>query len=203
MLTLRLRQADFIDRNNFADFLNRRGLLGNAVEVGTHRGAFAKLFLDNWKGSHLYCVDPWSTLDGYEEQTLLLEDSNGNRLEDFHEAKRVLHKYRFGENKRCHLLTLSSEKGVEHFLDNSLDFVYIDADHRYEMVVKDLEMWYTKIRSGGILAGHDFICHAESDIQLNGGVQKAVLEFCEEQNLILHLVTERYCCPWSYYVEKS
>jgi len=39
--------------------------------------------------------------------------------------------------------------------DDSLDFVFIDADHRYEAVIKDLAAWVPKLKSGGILCGHD------------------------------------------------
>ena len=50
-----------------------------------------------------------------------------------------------------------------------LDFVFIDASHKYEMVKADIEAWYPKVKSGGILGGHDY-CTAEP------GVMKAVDE---------------------------
>jgi glycosyltransferase involved in cell wall biosynthesis len=34
---------------------------------------------------------------------------------------------------------------------------YIDADHRYESVVSDIQAWWPKVRPGGILSGHDYI----------------------------------------------
>jgi predicted O-methyltransferase YrrM len=42
------------------------------------------------------------------------------------------------------------------YADGSLDWVFIDADHAYESVVKDLDAWLPKVRKGGIIAGHDF-----------------------------------------------
>lgn len=39
--------------------------------------------------------------------------------------------------------------------DNSLDFIFIDADHSYEGVKRDIELWRPKVRSGGYLSGHD------------------------------------------------
>jgi predicted O-methyltransferase YrrM len=38
----------------------------------------------------------------------------------------------------------------------SLDFVYIDASHDYDNVVKDINAWYPKIKPSGILAGDDY-----------------------------------------------
>jgi cephalosporin hydroxylase len=42
------------------------------------------------------------------------------------------------------------------FEDNSLDFVFIDASHDYQSVKQDIEAWLPKVRSGGIIAGHDY-----------------------------------------------
>lgn len=41
--------------------------------------------------------------------------------------------------------------------DNSLDFVFIDADHSYEGVKADIELWRPKVRPGGYLSGHDIL----------------------------------------------
>ena len=51
--------------------------------------------------------------------------------------------------------------------DKSIDFVYIDADHEYESVRKDIAAWHPKIRRGGIISGHDYS---------SSGVYKAVNE---------------------------
>ena len=40
--------------------------------------------------------------------------------------------------------------------NESLDAVFIDADHSYESVVKDIAAWTPKVKRGGIIAGHDF-----------------------------------------------
>jgi predicted O-methyltransferase YrrM len=37
--------------------------------------------------------------------------------------------------------------------DGSLDFVFIDADHRYLAVIKDLAAWTPKLKPGGTLCG--------------------------------------------------
>jgi len=55
--------------------------------------------------------------------------------------------------------------------DNSLDFVFIDASHKYVDVKDDIKSWLPKVRKGGILAGDDIIW---------GGVEKAVKELLPE-----------------------
>jgi predicted O-methyltransferase YrrM len=40
--------------------------------------------------------------------------------------------------------------------DDSLDFVFVDADHRYEAVKDDILRWRPKLRKGGTMLGHDY-----------------------------------------------
>jgi predicted O-methyltransferase YrrM len=40
--------------------------------------------------------------------------------------------------------------------DGSLDFVFVDADHRYEAVKDDILRWRPKLREGGVMLGHDY-----------------------------------------------
>lgn len=39
--------------------------------------------------------------------------------------------------------------------DESLDFVFIDADHGYEGCLRDIKAWAPKVRKGGYVMGHD------------------------------------------------
>lgn len=45
---------------------------------------------------------------------------------------------------------------ASNFQNESVDFVFIDADHSYEAVKKDIEAWLPKIRKNGIISGHDY-----------------------------------------------
>lgn len=40
--------------------------------------------------------------------------------------------------------------------DHSIDIIFIDGDHRYEGVMRDLIAWTPKLRLGGIICGHDY-----------------------------------------------
>jgi predicted O-methyltransferase YrrM len=53
---------------------------------------------------------------------------------------------------------------AEQFADNSVDFVFIDADHTYESVKKDIVSWLPKVKPSGIISGHDYLCgHGVAD----------------------------------------
>ena len=58
-----------------------------------------------------------------------------------------------------HIITAikkDSSSAAQDYQDNSLDFVFIDADHSYEGVKKDILAWRPKVKKGGVLAGHDY-----------------------------------------------
>lgn len=54
--------------------------------------------------------------------------------------------------------TLIKEKSVDAakvLLDNSFDFIFLDADHSMKAILQDLDSYWPKLKSGGIIAGHD------------------------------------------------
>lgn len=54
---------------------------------------------------------------------------------------------------RAAILRLTSEQAATLFVDDSLDFCYIDAQHDFLSVMQDITRWWPKVRSGGIIAG--------------------------------------------------
>jgi hypothetical protein len=136
------------DRNQFGDLLNEMGLIGMAAEVGVHRGEFAKPFLDLWQGRFCFLVDPWRTLPDYADPI-----NHGDRAEDLRLciANLQAHLDRIG------FLLMESTAAVNVLRDESLDFLYLDANHNPPFVAKDIGLLYPKVRRGGIFAGHDYI----------------------------------------------
>lgn len=56
--------------------------------------------------------------------------------------------------------SLEASKGFE---DESLDVVWIDADHEYEAVKADIEAWFPKLKPGGIMGGDDWLMRGVAD----------------------------------------
>lgn len=118
------------------------------VEVGVFKGEFSKTLLSAWNG-RLYMVDPWRGLgEEYVDKT-----NHKHHSTIFQDAMESISGY---ENRGIMIRALS-EEAVDLFEDNSLDFVYIDGNHAYSFVKQDIELWWPKLKSGGILSGHDFI----------------------------------------------
>lgn len=65
-----------------------------------------------------------------------------------------------------------------HF-NKIVDFLFIDGDHSYEGVKKDIKIWMPKLRSGGVLIMHDS-GWAE-------GVQRVIKE-----DVIQHMIKYKY-----------
>jgi predicted O-methyltransferase YrrM len=110
------------------------------AESGVASGRHAKLMFEAVPGLHLTLVDPWRAYFRYS-QRLCDERYAG--------AMRLLEPY----NKT--VLKMTSLEASQQVDDGSLDFVYIDGDHRFDAVMLDLVLWAPKVRRGGIVAGHD------------------------------------------------
>ncbi len=79
-------------------------------------------------------------------------------------------------------IRLRSSEAVKCIGDGTLDLVYIDADHGYQSVKEDIELWTPKVKKDGIICGHDY---SET---LTLGVKKAVLEYFDPK--LIHLEPE-------------
>jgi len=45
----------------------------------------------------------------------------------------------------------------DNFETDSIGFVFLDGDHSYDCVLKDMEDWFDKVKKGGIIGGHDYL----------------------------------------------
>ncbi len=150
-------------RDLFGDILLRQlGLnSGVSVEVGVFRGFYSESFLSLWpEGGAHFVVDPWTSNKDYFD----LANNWYRSSEIMTEALARLEK--FGD--RITVLQTNSTDAANLLADRSISFVYIDARHDYYSCMRDMRAWWSTIRPGGVLAGHDW------DMQ---GVQFAVREF--------------------------
>ncbi len=175
-------------RDEFGKLLNSFGLVGEAVEIGVLRGEFSRVLLDSWNGTRLHLVDPWRKIaTGY------VDIHNLPDLEHEECLKQTLknlapHAGRFAIHR-----SLSCET-VRNFADDSLDFIYIDANHETSAVLQDLQAWFPKLRKGGILAGHDFL---DGELPEGSfGVKSAVTQFAHERRLAICVTQEAVWPSW-------
>lgn len=173
------------DRHDLGRFLNSCGLLGEGVEIGVDEGFFAAELLKTWKGAKLYGIDPYK--DYSAEVWRDGPHFFPNRLEAYNRARALLAK--FGERHELRLMT--SMEAVKQFANDSLDFAYIDGNHAFDYVLKDIINWWDKIKPGGLIGGHDFYCR--SSLYQLCEVPQAVGSFCQRMNLQEHITP---CKSW-------
>ena len=51
---------------------------------------------------------------------------------------------------------LSLDPAALSATERTFDFIYLDGDHDYANVKKELFAYWPKVRPGGVLAGHDY-----------------------------------------------
>ena len=164
---------------------------GKGVEVGVYKANFSRQIVESWKGT-LYMVDVWRPIEyeSYQDAT------NHIHGDVFEEAMNNIRGY----EDRAIMIRAESAAAAEIFADGSLDFVYIDANHSYDSVCEDIDIWYPKVRKGGFLCGHDYLdidwnsdkLFAENGIDKHiyfggeycgmFGVNPAVDRFCEKNS---------------------
>jgi predicted O-methyltransferase YrrM len=74
------------------------------------------------------------------------------------------------------------------FADSSLDWIYIDTDHSYETTLAELRLARSKIRPGGVIAGHDFSV-GNPVAPFVYGVIQACHQFCVEEGFRYRYLT--------------
>lgn len=164
--------------------------LYRVVEVGVDHGGFANCFLSRCWNCQMYLgVDP------YEQYGEMQWD----READFLTAVGVFSK--FPQAKILRMRSSDAARALSGVSDTDsyrggFDFVYIDGSHRYEDVSADIATWWPLVSPRGILAGHDWSMPSGD----HAGVQKAVVEFAEKNDLTIYTTPDD---PSSWYIYKN
>jgi hypothetical protein len=146
------------------------------AEVGIGYGFHAKEILENTNIEKLFLIDPmcYYPNDAFANDVVkyggfeLLVNNIKKHLNEYNDRYIWF---------RQPSITITNEQ----IPDESLDAIFIDADHSYEAVTKDLDFWWKKLRIGGWLLGDDYnSCHP--------GTTKAVDEFSIKKNIKLEFL---------------
>ena len=176
----------------------------SGIELGVFKGEFSKVILNNWSGT-LYLIDVWRPLPVEEYDDVSNNQYHSNAYSNVIENIK-------GYENRAFMLRMNSIDVIELFRDQTLDFIYIDANHTYESAKEDIQLWYPKIKVGGMISGHDYLPQYLFDQRPNEknipilmgeekdyvgmfGVNHAVNEFIDEYNYNLN-VTDEFLGTW-------
>lgn len=137
------------DRDALAAFFGRRGFQRGA-EVGVCTGLYSEVLCKQIPTlTSLLCVDPWAAFNGNRP--------NGwGRDQAQHDENYAETVARLSAYPQAQIVRRPSLEAAQDVPLGSLDFVYIDGNHRFDFVMQDLIVWGARVRSGGIVAGDDY-----------------------------------------------
>ncbi len=163
------------------------------AEVGVATGNFSRLVLSVCEPSLFVAIDEFrlhelDMLWGQKPSVLL-----GGRTHA--EAYRSAFEGAIAAG-RVRVLEGDSADCLERLDDGSVDVIYIDADHRYEFVRRDLVVARRKVRGDGWIIVNDYLMVAELGSTIPYGVVHATHEFMLEHDWgmqYLALQTRMFC----------
>lgn len=159
------------------------------AEIGVYRGRFTEQIVQVVRPRELHLVDPWKHEEGEAYRGALfgglsqggqagmdacLERVRARFAREISAGKVVIHRGYSGEM-------------ISRFADGYFDWIYIDGNHLYDFVRKDLELAHRKIRPGGVICGDDYMDGG----WWKGDVKKAVDEFVRERSVEVLAIRNR------------
>lgn len=148
------------------------------AEIGVWKGDFSSQILKH-NPSELHLIDPWIHQD-YKKMWYSIEQEKmdviySNVCKRFEIDSRVKIHRKFSTDVTFH---------KEYF-----DWVYIDGNHTYPMVLKDLEFYFPLVKPGGFLCGDDY---GWTSVDCNLGPKPAVDQFVKKYNLNLEVDDDQF-----------
>ena len=113
-------------------------------EIGVFKGENSNSALKHLNIRNIYLIDPYAKYPDYESGGYYNKVIKAEKT-----AKQKLKDYR----NKTHFIKEYSERAINEV--PNCDFIYIDGNHIYPYVKKDLELYSKKLNKGGIIAGHD------------------------------------------------
>lgn len=166
-------------RDLFGELFARAGFTRGA-EIGVRKGKFTRLLCKANPELHMLCIDPWEAYAVRYPQEL--------QDKIYQDCLKVLEEY------DVEIIRKRSMDAVKDIPYDSLDFVYIDANHHFDYVMEDIIHWARRVRPGGIIACHDF--HYGSNVD----VVEAVKAYTRAHHIDPWYVTKE-AQPTAYWVK--
>lgn len=158
----------------------------HGAEIGVASGVMSSGLLSGAKNLNLVMIDTWASYPPdhpyYKSGDLMARQSTKRMAELMALAES---RTNFAADRRT-MLRLDSVEAAQRFADGFFHFAFIDADHTYEAVLRDINAWWPKVMPGGFMAGHDY-GHRRDRVGI-WGVTKAVNEFATKNVLSVDIV---------------
>jgi Methyltransferase domain len=180
------------DRNGIAGLIPKNVVW---AEVGVYKGDFSQFIINCCAPSKYYLIDNWrfetrdhnprdddtenfSGFRGRIHWSHYGNDANAHQEENYGQVKE-----RFAGVPAVEIIRAESTKGIDSLPEASLDVIYIDANHQYEYVLRDMTHAKSKLKPGGIMFMDDFY-EGPGGHEQNEGVMGAVNTFVKRYDYV-------------------
>lgn len=137
---------------------------GLIVDVGAGFGRNTWVMAKSKPMATVYAVDVWTGWD----ITPYLESCEGDVCENL----TCTYDWFYQFTKDCpNIIPIKERSPFLKWNYPKIDMVYIDVEHDYDTLMKQLSFWYDNLKSTGIMAGHDYGPGSEKK---HPGVKQAV-----------------------------
>lgn len=119
------------------------------AEIGVSQGRFTMYLCAIMHDIKMIAVDRWEEQPEHKSEGWVGWDHDGSLNRFRATCEQYFH-------DRVDIIRSDSVAAAALVEDGSLDFCFIDGDHSYEGCLADIKAWSPKVRSGGMITGHDF-----------------------------------------------
>ena len=162
------------------------------AEIGVWKGEWASFINDAINPKKYYLLDPWKflppvtrgDLDKWYRGAIAKSQKD---MDDIY--KDVCSMFKDSEN--IEVIRTRGEYAEQYINQGELDWIYIDGDHSYEAVTKDLETSFRLVKSDGLITGDD----ANPNLMLTAkgwmhtSVYAALIDWIEKRQTQISVIT--------------
>lgn len=188
-MEIKVKTIQGVKRPALEHLVGKSNLIG--AEIGVGRGINANNIMLSLDIDKLYLIDPY----------MKYGRGNNVRVTRATRCKNEAHHKLARYEKKIVWIEDTSELSVDKIKNEELDFVYIDGNHFYDQVLKDIILYYPKVKIGGIFGGHNYELNGGRDCQ-SCNVKKAVDEILKKINTKV-CIDNTGCIDWWIIKEKG
>ena len=181
-------------------YVNREIMISSLVdkngvyaEVGVFQGVFSNFICQTLSPKKFFVVDLFTGITGSGDQ-----DGNNFQycnLDDIY-SKMI-------KDSNFTVMKGDSSTCISKLEDDFLDMIYLDGDHSYEGVKRDIDVAFKKVKNGGWLMGHDYEMNMKKARKYyQFGVKNAVDEFCKNNNQKIYAKGVDGCVSFAIKISK-
>ena len=145
----------FAYQDLYTDVVKNAGNDDVFVEVGAWFGKstnyLAQQIRESKKNIQFTTVDTWKGTDDEDIHQNIVGAFNGDIFYEFVDNTILSDNY-----AAIDMIKDTSRNAANNFANGSIDYIMLDAGHSYDALKDDLEVWYNKVKPGGIVSGDDY-----------------------------------------------